>query len=175
MEAHHRSVVFEGKTIDFTLEQKEVKNLNLRVHKDGNVFVSADPLVPLEEVDAFVCRKGAFILSAQRDFSRMALYMPRPKRYISGESFAYLGHGLRLKVEMGKTNGVTSDGVFLLLRVKDPSDTEQKRRIVTRFMEEQCRRVFSEILSELYPRFQKYGVPSPKLSIRSMETRWGSC
>ena len=82
MEAHHRSVVFEGKTIDFTLEQKEVKNLNLRVHKDGNVFVSADPLVPLEEVDAFVCRKGAFILSAQRDFSRMALYMPRPKRYI---------------------------------------------------------------------------------------------
>ena len=44
MEAHHRSVVFEGKTIDFTLEQKEVKNLNLRVHKDGNVFVSGDPL-----------------------------------------------------------------------------------------------------------------------------------
>lgn len=175
MEAHHRSVVFEGKTIDFTLEQKEVKNLNLRVHKDGNVFVSADPLVPLEEVDAFVHRKGAFILSAHRDFSRMALYMPRPKRYISGESFAYLGHELRLKVEMGKTNVVTSDGVFLLLRVKDPSDTEQKRRIVTRFMEEQCRRVFSEILSELYPRFQKYGVPSPKLSIRSMETRWGSC
>ena len=58
METHHRSVVFEGKTIDFTLEQKEVKNLNLRVHKDGNVFVSAGPLVPLEEVDAFVHRKG---------------------------------------------------------------------------------------------------------------------
>ena len=76
---------------------------------------------------------------------------------------------------MGNTNGVTSVGEFMLLRVKDPSDTEQKRRIVTCFMEEQCRRVFSEILSELYPRFQKYGVPSPKLSIRSMETRWGSC
>ena len=27
METHHRSVVFEWKTIDFTLEQKEVKNI----------------------------------------------------------------------------------------------------------------------------------------------------
>ena len=35
--------------------------------------------------------------------------------------------------------------------------------------------IFSEILREYYPLFQKYGVKEPILRIRSMETRWGTC
>lgn len=34
---------------------------------------------------------------------------------------------------------------------------------------------FGEIVEELYPVFQKYGVAVPSLRIRSMDTRWGSC
>lgn len=35
--------------------------------------------------------------------------------------------------------------------------------------------IFKEVLSEIYPVFQKYGVTVPTLRIRNMETRWGSC
>ena len=47
--------------------------------------------------------------------------------------------------------------------------------MVTRYLDEQCRSIFGEIILETYPVFQKYGVPMPKLRIRNMETRWGSC
>ncbi len=42
----------------YSLERKQVKNLNLRVRKDGSVWVSAEPGVPCEEIDAFVADKA---------------------------------------------------------------------------------------------------------------------
>ena len=54
-------------------------------------------------------------------------------------------------------------------------DFEKKKRMVSRFIDQQCRQVFGEIVDEVYPIFQKYGVAMPTLRIRDMETRWGSC
>ena len=66
--AQERTVVYENNEIHYLLEQKQVKNLNLRVHKDCMVYVSANPDVPAEKVDDFVVSKGAYIRSAQRKF-----------------------------------------------------------------------------------------------------------
>ena len=49
-----RSVLVEGRKICYQLERKNVKNLNLRVRKDGSVFVSANEMVPCEEIDLFI-------------------------------------------------------------------------------------------------------------------------
>ena len=68
--AQERTVVYENNKIHYLLEQKQVKNLNLRVHKDCMVYVSANPDVPAEKVDDFVVSKGAYICSAQRSFVR---------------------------------------------------------------------------------------------------------
>ena len=52
--AQERTVVYGNNEIHYLLEQKQVKNLNLRVHKDCMVYVSANPDVPAEKVDDFV-------------------------------------------------------------------------------------------------------------------------
>jgi len=39
----------------------------------------------------------------------------------------------------------------------------------------QCRTLFPELINEIYPIFRKYDVPEPKLTIREMTSRWGSC
>lgn len=170
-----RKVPYEDGEISYLLEQKPVKNLNLRIHKDGHIFVSAGFSVPPEEVDAFVIRKGSYIRSAQKKFSQMAQYTPQPKQFVSGETFYILGHGLRLKVTQGPQNKITSDGVFLYLQIKDAEDVQSKKRIVTKYLDQKCLDVFREIIEEIYPTFQKYGVAMPKLRIRDMDTRWGSC
>ncbi len=170
-----RNVSYSDGEISYLLEQKNVKNLNLRIHKDGRIFVSASFAVPLEEIDAFVISKAPYIRSAQRQFTQMAQYAPRPKQYVSGETFYILGHGLRLKVNQGPQNKITSDGVFLFLQVKDAADMQAKRRIVTKYLNQQCLEVFHEIITEIYPAFQKYGIAMPILRIRDMDTRWGSC
>ena len=173
--AQERTVLYENNEIRYLLEQKPVKNLNLRIHKDCMVYVSANPDVPAEKVDDFVVSKGAYIRSAQRKFREMAQYAPKPKQYVSGETFYLLGRGVRLKVEENVRDTISSDGIYLHLCVKDTEDFAKKQKMVTRYLDEQCRTVFSEIILEIYPVFQKYGVPMPTLRIRDMETRWGSC
>ena len=46
-----RQLVIDDQTIHYQLERKSVKNLNLRIRNDGSVYVSADDLVPIEEID----------------------------------------------------------------------------------------------------------------------------
>lgn len=170
-----RTVIAGEREITYQLEQKPVKNLNLRICKDGSVHVSANRFVSPLEVDAFVVSKGTYVLRAIDKFREMALYRPQPKRYISGETFYIQGRGLRLTVVQASKEVISSDGINIYLNVKNPADFEKKQRIVTKFLDCQCKTIFSEILNELYPLFRKYDVAMPVLRIRNMETRWGSC
>ena len=170
-----RMVLAEGREISYVLERKQVKNLNLRIRKDGSVFVSANDAVSFDEVDEFVCNKASYILSAVKRFNEMALYKPQPKQYVSGETFYLQGRGLRLQVSQATKDSISSDGVYIYIKVKDVNDFEKKRRMVNRFLDSQCKIIFGEVMDELYPLFKKYGIEKPALRIRDMETRWGSC
>lgn len=170
-----RTISADGNQILYELERKNVKNLNLHVRRDGTVYVSANRLVPVEQVDAFLESKIGFILNARKRFAEQAQYRPQPKQYVSGETFYIRGRGLRLQVVQAAKDQISSDGVHLYLEVKDPMDFEKKKRMVSKFIDQQCRQVFGEIVAEVYPVFQKYGVAIPTLRIRDMETRWGSC
>jgi predicted metal-dependent hydrolase len=170
-----RTVLLEGKPLEYTLERKNVKNVNLHVRKDGSVYVSANPFVSAQQVDDFLVSKAQFILNAQKRFRMQAEMRPRPKQYVSGETFYIQGRALRLKVTQAPRNRISTDGVHIFLELKDLSDCVKKQRMVSNFLDQQCRDVFGEIVQEVYPVFQKYGVQMPVVRIREMDTRWGSC
>ena len=170
-----RSIIIENREICYQLERKHVKNLNLRIRKDGSVFVSANEMVPCEEIDLFVQSKASYILKTIVHFNEMAQYKPQPKQYVSGETFYIQGRGLRLQVSQAKKDMISSDGVYISLEVKDINDVDKKRRIVTRFLDQECKTVFREVMEDLYPLVKKYGIEKPTLRVRDMETRWGSC
>ncbi len=170
-----RAICIGDSLQQYTLERKNVKNLNLHVRKDGSIYVSANVAVPTEKIDEFLTSKCKFILDAQKRFREQEQYKPLPKQYVSGETFYIQGRSLRLKVVQAPKERVHSDGVHLFLEIKDPNDFVKRERMVKRFLDKQCKAVFEEILGELYPVFQKYGVAPPILRIRDMDTRWGSC
>lgn len=170
-----RIIQIDGSPLQYSLERKNVKNLNLHVRKDGSVYVSASEAVPEAKIDEFLISKESFIKNARNKFREQEEYKPLPKQYVSGETFYIQGRGLRLKVTQADTETIYSDGVYLFLNVKEPQDFARKERLVKRYLDRQCKTVFSEIVEELYPVFQKYGVAPPVLRIRNMDTRWGSC
>lgn len=172
---YERTVLYNGRKISYLLELKPVKNLNLRIHKDCKVYVSANPKISVEKVDDFVVGKGNYICSAQKKFSDISQYAPHPKQYVSGETFYLMGRGVRLKVEKNDGDNISTDGIYLCLKTKNPDDFTKKEKMVAKYLDEQCRTVFGEIIAKTYPIFQKYGVTMPTLRIREMETRWGSC
>ena len=164
-----------GRILEYTLERKKVKNLNLRIRRDGSVYVSANKSVPLEDIENFLRSKSDFISKAVEHYSEVTSRKESPKKYVDGESFRVLGHDLRLKVIRGARNEVKSDGVFITLRVKDPFDTDMKERVFRKWMAGICCETVTKLCEAVYPKFRKYGIDFPEIKFRNMVSRWGSC
>ena len=170
-----RIVKYEDTQIEYMFIRKEVKNINLRIKPDGRIFVSANAFVPASKIDEFVISKGKYILDALGKYKELQKYAPKPKQYISGESFTLLGRDLRLKVLEGTKESIEADGIYIFLTVKDKNDFKRKSVLVNRWIDKLCREVFEEMVNEVYGKFQKYGVKTPRIRIWDMKSRWGSC
>lgn len=169
-----RRIVFEGREIVFELERKNVKNINLRVHGDGSVYVSANRSVSAGRVDGFVLSKAAVILSTQERLTEAARRRLEHTQYADGESLWIFGRELRLTVLRSVRDAVHIDGDAVLIEMKNVTDAARKK-LLKRFIVEQCTDRFGEIIAAVYPLFKGYGVAYPTLRVRDMKTRWGSC
>ncbi len=170
-----RTVFVDGREFIYTLERKKVKNMNLRIRRDGGIYVSANDFISDKEVDRFVCDKAALIANAQDKFKKAAQREQQPEQYMSGEKIMILGQEYILQVCRAEKESVSIDGGYIHLAVKDVNDLGRKSRLIDNFINGQCRVVFGEMLDELYPPFEKYGVERPQLRIRDMKSRWGTC
>ena len=71
---------------------------------EGKVSVVVPRSISMDKVQALVAKKTRWIrekLLLQREHQP-----PKPKEYVSGECFTYLGHNYRLKVEPGPSKSV---------------------------------------------------------------------
>lgn len=168
-------VNLNGKDIQYDLERKSVKNINLRIKPDCSVYVSANNTVPIKMIEDFLIEKSEFILKSLEYYQELQKYSPKPKQYVDGENFKICGHDMRLKVFKGEKNGVESDGAYIRLTVKDVNDIELKQKVMDKWIKQQCISTISSVCEAVYPKFKKYGVSFPELKFRKMVSRWGSC
>ena len=59
-----KEISLETRKIEYNLERKRVKNINLRIKSDGTVHVSANTRVPTEVIERFMHEKSVFITRA---------------------------------------------------------------------------------------------------------------
>ena len=170
-----RKLEIYGRILEYDLERKKVKNLNLRIRRDGTVAVSANSRISIEYIENFLRGKADFIFKAISHYAEIENTDAASKQYVDGESFRIFGHDLRLKVLRGARNEVKNDGVFITLRVKDPFDIEMKRSIFRKWFRDLCRETVTKLCEDAYPKFGKYGIPFPEIKFRNMISRWGSC
>jgi predicted metal-dependent hydrolase len=170
-----RIIQFENTDITYLLTYKNVKNINLRIKSTGEIFVSANKSTSAYIVDKFVLSQAEYILKALKKFESNNIYAPKPKQYISGENFKLLGKYLKLEVSVGEKETVYSDGIYLFLVIKDSTNLKRKIAMVNKWLTQECKIIFDDIVTDVYIRFKEYGVPNPEIKVRSMKSRWGSC
>ena len=170
----NKTIDLNGRKISYEFKRKQVKNINLRIRCDCSVYVSANNHITEIAIEEFLRKKADFIFSAIDKYTEISKYSDGKHSYLTGESFRLLGKDLRLVVTQGKQN-IISDGIHLSLSLMDINDIESKEKLVSKWYDAQCREVFNEIIGEIYSVFHKYGVTMPKLILRDMSSRWGSC
>lgn len=175
-----RQVSCGGRVLSYTLTRKPVKNVNLRIKKDGSVRVSAHSRVPVRWIDDFVRKNGAYIITVLEKYEReRENSFDAPRQYISGEQLMLLGRLVTLRVIRSEREGadLSEDGKELLLMVRDTEKLRHKELVMERWLDGYCRALFLAISDRTYQVFKSHGyhVPYPVIKIRRMKALWGSC
>lgn len=170
-----KEIILKDRQIEYELQIKAVKNINLRIKADRTIFVSANTSVSEQTIEEFLVSKSEYILKALDHYEELAKYAPKPKQYVDGESFRIFGHDRRLVVAQGNKNKVESDESYITLTVKDINDTALKQKTMEKWFQTICRDMIQSLCEAVFPKFQKYEIDYPEIRFRNMVSRWGSC
>ncbi|WP_089729762.1 M48 family metallopeptidase [Candidatus Thiosymbion oneisti] len=139
---------------------------------EGKVSVVVPRRTSTDKVQALVSRKTRWIRE------KLLLYRkhqpPKPKEYVSGECFTYLGRNYRLKVESGTAKSVKLQGGRLVVQVS-PS-VRKRDRYLHGALTEWYREHALQKLQQKVQRYAKVVRVSPSsVGIKTFSGRWGSC
>lgn len=170
-----KTIVLNNQIINYELNRKNVKNLNLRIKPDGTISVSVNSRISQEKIDLFLIEHSDFILNTLEKYEQLQKNKPKEVEFVTGESIKVLGTERTLKVESGYKNTVTCDKYFLTLTVKDINDFVLKKKVIEKWQKEQATKLVTEICEAMYPYFKSYVLEFPQIKFRKMTSRWGSC
>ena len=162
--------------IEYELEIKKVKNINLRVRSDMTVYVSANRRTSTRTIDDFVRSKAEMITAAIAEMSERNKRTPQQAEIENGCVINIFGRPFALCVIAGDKNCVTVDGSRLYLTVTDPYDGELKKKVLKVYLGSLCGNVVESVCRSFHKAyFEPLGMSFPTLKFRLMKSRWGSC
>lgn len=162
---------YKESKIEYNVERKAVKNINLRVTPNG-VFVSANKLVPQSVIDDFVLSNADRILKAQRRINRRVAALPT---FEDGSRIKLLGTEYALQVVESNKNEYSIGNSKIIFYVKDSEKLENREAVYNMLLLDIAKVVFPKLLKECYPKFEKYCATVPELHIKYLKAQWGNC
>ncbi len=165
----NRIVTKNGEVIEYELHIKSVKNINLRIRRDGSVTVSANRRVPLTKIENFIREKSEFILKAKEKYEDLGKSQEE-------NTVKILGCDYYLAVKSGNVNKATLGEREVFLTLKDETDENSKKLALDRLYLRICEQIIPEICAKTYDNhFRAKKITYPQIKFRKMKSRWGSC
>lgn len=146
------------------------KSAEIRV-AEGSVSIRVPMLTSDKEIDE--------LLEARRDWILKKVHLQaqvkpsKPRAYISGEVFSYLGSNYRLEVEDGAFAPVKLRRGHLQVRV--PGGSTQAylvRNALVRWYKQRAFEMLNQKVAQFAP---QVGAHPSQIEIKSFKARWGSC
>lgn len=159
-----------GQTIEYQIERKKVKHVNLRIAADGQVKVSAPRRVSEAFIRAFVQEKADWILQRlQKRALKDTQKKVQPKAE-TGATLFLLGKPYRLFLQPGRQSLLVEDGLCILFTGQAAPETALTGQLRALY-----RALCSQRLPAIYERFAAYAIPFPEIKLRKMKRCWGTC
>jgi hypothetical protein len=162
-------------SIPFKIDFGNRSKLTIHVHPELWLEVLApenrSPDTILNRVEA----RAVWIAKQWRYFERYQPAQP-DRQYISGETHRYHGRQYRLKVTKAAEPTAKLAGKFLHIRHSDPTDNDTTKTLVQQWYRDHAESTFARRLPVCQETCKSLKLKStPKVTIRQMSRRWGSC
>ena len=166
------TIKYQGIELEYELVRKNVKYINLRVNKKGEVVVSAPIQAPFLIIDEFVGSKALWIITHLAEIEQLKYNAP-DKGFYDGKTLYYLGNLYTLVISIGEFSISLKESKLYFSTLKT-TQTEQHEEYIA-WLKNQATKKFQEILDGVFPLLKEYRIPYPTIQVRNMRTIWGSC
>ncbi|MBR3247395.1 MAG: M48 family metallopeptidase [Clostridiales bacterium] len=175
MSSFHK-IILGSREVGIEFERKRVKNINVRVRRDGSLYCSLPYYASVKEAEAFIISKQDYLLNALDNTVNEEKNASLSRQYVDGETFTVLGKNFTLKVIKGPKNTCRAENGIITLEVTDPQNYRVKYMTYEKWRRAVIRSVIVDYCNELYPWFARKGVlPPKKITLGEYRSFWGEC
>jgi len=167
-------IKFSSERIKISLSFKERKTLKISVHPDKTVTVDAPKGKKAEDILARVQKRAPWIIKQRDRFERFQPLLTK-RQYVSGESYYYLGRQYRLKVHEDTEKNVKLIGKYIMVFTPNAKDVDEIKNLLQHWYRKHAEIIFPRRVGLFDTIIKRMEVISPKIQIRQMKRRWGSC
>ncbi len=160
------------KILGYDVHRKKVKNMNLRINQNMEVYISAPLNLHSSYIENFIRSKEGWIKKVLNKIEDVKL-QHKEYEYTTGEIHKLVGKEYFLKVRMGNINRVSLNReTNEILLVTDSENVENKKKIMDKWYFECAKKLFPDVMDKWLKILNE---SIEHLSIKPMKTRWGSC
>lgn len=165
-----------GEKIYFYVQRKNVKNINLKVNIDKKVTLSIPMKMSLDKAKDFVKKKANWI-KKQQDFYDAFSEQKENITFEDGETVYLLGKQYKMKIISDNHNNVVISNKYIEIHIKEKyiDNKSYIKKVYEKWLKQYAMNVLEELVIKYQDTLKKYGIKIPKIEIRQMKTRWGSC
>lgn len=162
-----RCIVINGNEIFYYLIKKKMKNVNIRIKPDGNIYLSCPLKMKDDEVEKLLNDKYNWIIKNQ---NKIKEYSSQKENFQNNGNVYYLGKIYKLNIIPSKNNNiqVVNENINLYIKEKYIQNKNYMEKYYENWLKEECYKLCETLI-------KKYKNELPKIEIKKLKTRWGSC
>jgi predicted metal-dependent hydrolase len=169
-----RTLTFGRTRLEYTLRRHERSDLAITVHPDLRIEVLAPAHRSDSEIESKVRARGTWIMRQRLRFE--ALHpLPIARRYVSGESFRYLGRQYRLRVVPGDESHVVLRRPHLIVQTPVIAARPVVEGLVKDWYRTRALAMLPRYFTRVVESHPSLGDKQMDVRVRAMRRRWGSC
>lgn len=158
--------------------KKRKKSLSLKISSSGKLEVRSPLFVTDREIHAWLITRKVWISKHINKATGLNTTLS-PVRYVSGEKHYFLGRAYQLDIGSCSQNKnlVELEGGSLVVRFSESNtlpDHKKVEQLIWQWYLQQAQVIFQQRLESMAVRLP-WVKDIPKLTIRKMKSRWGSC
>ncbi len=165
------------KILGYEVHRKKVKNINLRIKPNMEVYISVPMNLHRDYIENFIRSKEEWIKSVLKKVEDVK-EKQKGFEYKNGEIYKFLGKEYNLIVRTGNFNGVSlkndakSNVMILTVNENIFENTDEKKKVMEKWYFENAKKLFLKFVEKWLEILDEH---VEKVAIKPMKTRWGSC